>query len=40
LVIFLVILFIRYFTLLWFAYLGHAERNVLGIRKHHEMPPV
>jgi len=30
LLIFLAILFVRYFTLLWFAYLGHAERNVLG----------
>jgi poly-beta-1,6-N-acetyl-D-glucosamine synthase len=40
LVIFLTILFLRYFSLLWFAYLGHAERNVLGVRKHHEMPPV
>ena len=30
LLIFLAILFIRYFSLLWFAYLGHAERNVLG----------
>jgi poly-beta-1,6-N-acetyl-D-glucosamine synthase len=30
LLIFLAILFVRYFSLLWFAYLGHAERNVLG----------
>ena len=40
LVIFLAVLFLRYFTLLWFAYLGHAERNILGAPKHHELPPV
>ncbi len=40
LIIFLTILFLRYFTLLWFSYLGHAERNVLGIRELKELPPV
>jgi biofilm PGA synthesis N-glycosyltransferase PgaC len=40
LVIFLAFLFLRYFSLLWFAYLGHAERNVLGVKKHHEIPSV
>lgn len=40
LVIFLTILFVRYFSLLWFAYLGHAERNVLGVREMRELPPV
>ncbi|HUF77139.1 MAG TPA: glycosyltransferase [Longimicrobiales bacterium] len=40
LVIFLTILFVRYFALLWFAYLGHAERNVLGAGRQHGTPPV
>lgn len=41
LLIFLGILFIRYFALLWFAYLGHAERNVFGDRKRaKELPPI
>lgn len=40
LIIFLVILFVRYFSLLWFAYLGHAERNVLGVREVKELPPI
>lgn len=40
LVIFLVVLFARYFALLWFAYLGHAERNVMGMRHLWELPPV
>ena len=40
LLIFLAILFIRYFALLWFAYLGHAERNVLGDHKAKELPPI
>ncbi|MGD2122441.1 MAG: glycosyltransferase [Gemmatimonadota bacterium] len=40
LLIFLAILFIRYFALLWFAYLGHAERNVLGNPKAHQLPPI
>ncbi|MDT8340904.1 MAG: glycosyltransferase [Longimicrobiales bacterium] len=40
LVLFLIILFIRYFSLLWFAYLGHAERNMVGTPGHHELPPV
>jgi poly-beta-1,6 N-acetyl-D-glucosamine synthase len=38
--IFLAILFIRYFALLWFAYLGHAERNVFGEAKAGELPPI
>jgi poly-beta-1,6 N-acetyl-D-glucosamine synthase len=40
LIIFLAILFVRYFTLLWFAYLGHAERNVLGEPEAREFPPI
>ncbi|MDX1646997.1 MAG: glycosyltransferase [Longimicrobiales bacterium] len=40
LIIFLVILFVRYLSLLWFSYLGHAERNVLGVREIRELPPV
>ncbi len=40
LLIFLAILFIRYFALLWFAYLGHAERNVFGDPKPVELPPI
>lgn len=40
LIIFLTILFVRYFSLLWFSYLGHAERNVLGVREIRELPPV
>ena len=40
LLIFLAILFIRYFALLWFAYLGHAERNVFGDPKPSELPPI
>lgn len=40
LVIFLFILFLRYFALLWFSYLGHAERNVLGVREIKELPPI
>lgn len=40
LIIFLTILFLRYFALLWFSYLGHAERNVLGVRELRELPPV
>jgi cellulose synthase/poly-beta-1,6-N-acetylglucosamine synthase-like glycosyltransferase len=40
LIIFLSILFLRYFSLLWFSYLGHAERNVLGVRELRELPPV
>ena len=34
LVIFLALLFVRYFSLLWFSYLGHAERNVLGTEEY------
>ncbi len=40
LLIFLAILFIRYFSLLWFAYLGHAERNVLGGKERWELFPI
>ena len=40
LIIFVTILFLRYFALLWFAYLGHAERNILGVREVHQLPPV
>lgn len=40
LVIFVALLFLRYFALLWFSYLGHAERNVLGTAEHHEAPPI
>lgn len=40
LIIFLVLLFLRYFGLLWFSYLGHAERNVLGVREIKELPPI
>ncbi|MGB1656653.1 MAG: glycosyltransferase family 2 protein [Longimicrobiales bacterium] len=40
LVIFLFLLFLRYFALLWFSYLGHAERNVLGMREIKELPPI
>ncbi len=40
LLIFLTILFVRYFTLLWFAYLQHAERNVLGGDEPRELPPI
>jgi cellulose synthase/poly-beta-1,6-N-acetylglucosamine synthase-like glycosyltransferase len=40
LVIFLCILFLRYFALLWFAYLGHAERNLTGGRRGGELAPI
>ena len=40
LIIFLAILFLRYFALLWFAYLGHAERNVFGEKRAKELPPI
>jgi poly-beta-1,6 N-acetyl-D-glucosamine synthase len=40
LIIFLAILFIRYFTLLWFGYLQHAERNVASREPEGELPPV
>lgn len=40
LLIFLAILFIRYFSLLWFAYLGHAERNVLGGKGTGKLLPI
>jgi cellulose synthase/poly-beta-1,6-N-acetylglucosamine synthase-like glycosyltransferase len=40
LVIFVAILFLRYFTLLWFAYLEHAERNVMGKGEPKVLPPI
>lgn len=40
LIIFVAILFLRYFTLLWFAYLEHAERNVLGKGEPTVLPPI
>jgi len=40
LLLFLAILFVRYFALLWFAYLGHAERNILGKNKARALPPI
>ena len=40
LIIFVGLLFLRYFALLWFAYLGHSERNILGIRELHQLPGV
>ncbi len=40
LLIFLMILFVRYFSLLWFAYLEHAERNALKPQDHVDLPPI
>lgn len=40
LVIFLGILLIRFFTLLWFAFLQHAERDVQGDLPDADLPPV
>jgi len=40
LLIFLMILFIRYFSLLWFAYLEHAERNALKPQHNVDLPPI
>jgi cellulose synthase/poly-beta-1,6-N-acetylglucosamine synthase-like glycosyltransferase len=40
LVIFLGILLIRFFTLLWFGFLQHAERDIQGDRIDVELPPV
>jgi len=40
LLLFLGILFLRYFTLLWLAYLGHAERNVMGEKTAASLPPI
>ena len=40
LIIFLTVLFLRYFALLWFSYLGHAERNVLGVRELGDLPAI
>lgn len=40
LLIFVAFLFLRYFVLMWFSYLGHAERNILGKRELRRLPPV
>lgn len=40
LLIFLMILFVRYFSLLWFAYLEHAERNALKPQHNVDLPPI
>jgi cellulose synthase/poly-beta-1,6-N-acetylglucosamine synthase-like glycosyltransferase len=40
LVIFLGILLIRFFTLLWFGFLQHAERDIQGDTSDVELPPV
>lgn len=40
LVLFVAFLFFRYFVLMWFAYLGHSERNILGTRSLASLPPV
>jgi biofilm PGA synthesis N-glycosyltransferase PgaC len=40
LLLFLAILFVRYFSLLWFAYLEHAERNVMGPKDQKDLPPI
>ena len=40
LIIFLGILYVRYFTLLWFGYLQHTEQNVRGQGGAGELPPV
>ncbi|MDT8437145.1 MAG: glycosyltransferase family 2 protein [Gemmatimonadota bacterium] len=40
LLIFLGILLIRFFTLLWFGFLQHAERDVTETREDAELPPV
>ena len=40
LVIFLGILLIRFFTLLWFGFLQHAERDIQGDISDTELPPV
>lgn len=40
LLLFLVTLFVRYFTLLWFAYLQHAERTIKGAPSDPTIRPV
>jgi poly-beta-1,6 N-acetyl-D-glucosamine synthase len=40
LIIFLAILFARYFALLWFSYLQHAEKAARGRVESHDLPPV
>jgi cellulose synthase/poly-beta-1,6-N-acetylglucosamine synthase-like glycosyltransferase len=40
LLIFLAILFLRYFTLLCFAYLGHTERSVMGEKRARMLSPI
>ena len=40
LIIFLAILFVRYFALLWFSYLQHAEKVAKGSVESHDLAPV
>ncbi len=40
LILFLAILFVRYFTLLWFGYLQHAEKTLKAQDRAFELPPV
>lgn len=40
LILFLAILYIRYFMLLWFAYLQHTEQNIRGRTTSATLPPV
>jgi poly-beta-1,6-N-acetyl-D-glucosamine synthase len=40
LILFLAILFVRYFVLLWFGYLQHAERSISGGEVEKFLPPV
>ena len=40
LIIFLGILYVRYFTLLWFGYLQHTEQNIRGTKPTDRLPPV
>ena len=40
LIIFLAILLLRYFALLWFGFLQHAEKTVRGSEGNGELPPV
>ncbi len=40
LLLFLGIMYLRYFTLLWFGYLQHTEQNIRGDGGAEEMPPV
>ena len=40
LILFLGILYVRYFTLLWFGYLQHTEQNIRGTKATDRLPPV